>query len=126
SHQLRRRRPSARAVLCCPQHRDRLEGEHLHDGNLRGASAAEVRLQGNRSSSEGAGRGLADDALKVRLKLQPDLPPKNIFTPAHRIRTDKTPHAAPQNQYGRNNASAITLTSEGIGPFAVCAVRMNR
>ena len=33
--QLRRRRPAARPVLRRPQHRDRLEGQHLHDRDVR-------------------------------------------------------------------------------------------
>ena len=45
SSQLRRRRPPARPVLRRPQHRDRLEGQHLHDGNLRGQARAEVPEQ---------------------------------------------------------------------------------
>ena len=37
------------AVLRRAQHRDRLEGQHLHDRNLRGQAPAEVRLQGPRA-----------------------------------------------------------------------------
>ena len=47
-HQLRRRRPPARAVLRRAQHRHRLEGQHLHDRDLRGQAPAEVRVQGRR------------------------------------------------------------------------------
>ena len=43
--QLRRRRPPARSVLRRAQHRHRLEGQHLHDRDLRGQAPAEVRLQ---------------------------------------------------------------------------------
>ena len=49
--QLRRRRPPARPVLRRAQHRDRLEGQHLHDRDLRGTPPAEVRVQGHRSRS---------------------------------------------------------------------------
>ena len=51
---------------------------------------------------------------------------KKNFTPSKRKITDRTPHATPQNQYGRNNAAAITATSDGIGPATVSAVRVNR
>ena len=45
---VRRRRPPARPVLRRAQHRDRLEGQHLHDRDLRRQAPAEVRLQGHR------------------------------------------------------------------------------
>ena len=44
--QLRLRRPPARHVPGRAQHRHRLEGQHLHDGNLHRQAPAEVRAQG--------------------------------------------------------------------------------
>ena len=59
--QLRRGRPLPGPVLLDAQHRDRLEGQPLHDGNLPGPSRAEVRLQGHRhGAAQGHGRRLAD------------------------------------------------------------------
>jgi predicted metal-binding membrane protein len=51
---------------------------------------------------------------------------KKNFTPNKRRLTDAMPHAAPQNQYGRNNDAAITATSDGIGPALVRTVRVNK
>ena len=49
-------------VLRGAQHRDRLEGQPLHDGNLPGPPRAEVRRQGSRAgAAQGHGRRLADD-----------------------------------------------------------------
>jgi hypothetical protein len=58
--ELRRRRPPAGPVLRRAQHRDRLEGQHLHHRDLRGEAAAEVRLQGARpGDAQGPGPALA-------------------------------------------------------------------
>ena len=46
--QLRRRRTAAGTVLRAAQHRGGLEGQSLHDGDLRGKAGAAVRLQGLR------------------------------------------------------------------------------
>ena len=48
-HQLRRRRPPARPVLRRPQHRDRFEGQHLHDRDVRGT--ARCRSSSTRDSA---------------------------------------------------------------------------
>ena len=56
---VRRRRALSRAVLRRPQHRDRLEGQPVHDGNLRRQAPAEVRLPGRRRRAEVPGRCLA-------------------------------------------------------------------
>src|SRR5207244_4436953 len=59
--QLRRRRPLPRPVLLDAQHRGRLEGQPLHDGNVPGPPCAEVRLQGARAGDEERARhALAD------------------------------------------------------------------
>ena len=61
-HQLRRRRPVSGPVLRRAQHRRRLAGQHLHDRDLRGQTAPEVRVQGPRPGDAGVpGHGLADD-----------------------------------------------------------------
>jgi len=39
-------------ILRRAQHRDRLEGEHLHDRNLRGQARAAVHLQGTGAGDE--------------------------------------------------------------------------
>ena len=63
AHVLRRRRPSARAVLRRAQRRHRLQGQHLHGRNLRGQTRAEVQLQGRRPDRAAQSRcRVADDA----------------------------------------------------------------
>ena len=58
--QLRGRRASAGTVLRRTQPRRRLEGQPLHDGDLRRKAPAEVRLQGRRSRhQEGSGNVVA-------------------------------------------------------------------
>ena len=57
---VRRRRPPARAVLRRAQHRDRFEGQHLHDRNLSRPARAEVPVsRAGAGDEEGSGRGLA-------------------------------------------------------------------
>ena len=53
--ELRRRRPPAGPVVRRAQHRDRLEGQPLHDRNLPGTPAAEVRVQGRAESAARSG-----------------------------------------------------------------------
>ena len=58
---VRRRRAPARPVLRGPQHRRRLEGQPLHDGNLRGQARAAVHQQGRRARDDGKpGHALAE------------------------------------------------------------------
>ena len=58
--ELRRRRAPARPVLRRAQHRHRLEGQHLHDRDLRRQAPAEVRLQGDGfGHAREPGRGVA-------------------------------------------------------------------
>ena len=60
----RRRRPSARRILRRAQHRDRFEGQHLHDRNLSRAARAEVRLQRTWAGDQsGSGRGVAEETV---------------------------------------------------------------
>ena len=65
-HELRRRRPSAGTVLRRAQHRDRLEGQPLHDGDLPGPPAAEVRVQGRAEGAQGPGRRVAQEVNSAR------------------------------------------------------------
>ena len=69
--QLRLRRPPAGHVPRRAQHRRRLEGQHLHDGNLHRQAPAEVRLQGpRRGAEEQQGSGLAGiGQLAVRVRV---------------------------------------------------------
>ena len=61
AHELRHRRPPAGDVLRRAQHRDGLEGQHLHHGDLHREAPAEVRLQGPRAGDhEDPGHALAD------------------------------------------------------------------
>ena len=61
-HELRRRRTATEPVLRRAQHRHRLEGQHLHHGNVGGKAPAEVRLQGPRARDHDASRhGVAAD-----------------------------------------------------------------
>ena len=61
-HELRRRRQDARPVLRRAQHRHRLEGQHLHDRDLRRPPPAALPLQGHAERDQGRrpGHGLAD------------------------------------------------------------------
>ena len=66
-HELRRRRPPARTVLRRAQHRDGLEGERLHERDLRGTAGAEVRLQGHRRRHRArSGNRLAREVIPFR------------------------------------------------------------
>ncbi len=47
-YSLRQRRASARRMVRAAQHRDRLQGQHLYDGDLSRPARAEVHLQGHR------------------------------------------------------------------------------
>ena len=49
-HRVRRRRPPAGPVVRRAQHRDRLEGQHLHDRDVRRKANSEVRIQRNGDS----------------------------------------------------------------------------
>ena len=61
AHGVRRRRAPARPVLRGPQHRGRLEGQPLHDGNLRGQARAAVPEQRGRAGDDGQpGHALAE------------------------------------------------------------------
>ncbi len=61
SDHVRRRRPPARPVLRRAQHRDRFQGQHLHDRDLGRKTPAEVRLQGHRHrAGRQSGRALAE------------------------------------------------------------------
>ena len=68
----RRRRPPARDVLRRAQHLRRLDGQHLHDGDLRGVASAEVHVQGLRPGARGCdgfeqpGCALAVELAKLR------------------------------------------------------------
>ena len=70
-HELRRRREDARPVLRRAQHRDRLEGQHLHDRDLRRPPAAALPLQGHaeRHEGRGPGHGLADEDVRSNLPM---------------------------------------------------------
>jgi hypothetical protein len=60
AHELWHRRPAAQPVLWPAQHRDRLEGQHLHNRNVGRQAVAEVRLQGARCGHDHApGHGVA-------------------------------------------------------------------
>ena len=62
AHQLRRRRPSAGAVLRRAQHRHRLEGQRLHDRDVPRTAFAKVCLQGSRTRDQAqSGHGMADE-----------------------------------------------------------------
>ena len=72
---VRRRRPPAGPVLRRAQHRDRLEGQPLHDRNLRGQAPPEVRVQGPRAGDQArtrapSGRRRARSRLAQELRAQ--------------------------------------------------------
>ena len=49
-----------------PQHRDRLQGQHLHDRDLSRPARAEVRVQGlGAGHEEGSGRGVAEEVSQL-------------------------------------------------------------
>src|SRR4029453_487237 len=70
AHEFRRRWPSARPVLRRAQHRDRFEGQSLHDGNLRRQARAEVLVQRTQERVEArTGDGVATMSMRKKTTL---------------------------------------------------------